>query len=364
VSLIVLAIQPVSPADGVTRRPDLVAVGLVLVCILVFLLRRRAPITVAVISASFGVAGEMRGYAMSLPAVFALVALASAAYLTDRLRTVALMAFSTLLLLVSSAVMGALLSPLALLTNITAPLFALVTGDVMRSRRLYATRWRERAREIEQLRDVDQLRAVAQERVRLAREVHDIVGHHLAAITLQARAGIRRLESDPRRAEESLRIIDELASGALAETRDAVGMIRSGELLAELRPAPALDDLRELLVGVQTADVRVELRCDAGNDDVPATLQTTAYRIVQEAISNVVKHARPTSAFVQVDNDADTLTIEVRDEGSGSTPPRDRGGGHGLQGMRERTAQAGGTLDAGPTDDGGWRIVATLPIRP
>ena len=190
--------------------------------------------------------------------------------------------------------------------------------------------------------------------MRIAREVHDVVGHSLVGIALQARAARRRLEREPARAAEAIDEIDKLATSALAETRQAVGVIR-----AEMGPQPTLKQLDELVAHLQTPDMQVRLERDAG--DVPVLVQSTAYRIVQEALSNVAKYARPATATVSVRRTGDALAVEVRDNGSGNGA-RGVGGGHGLQGMRERAELCGGTLDAGPASDGGWVVSARLPI--
>jgi signal transduction histidine kinase len=228
---------------------------------------------------------------------------------------------------------------------------------------LYAERWRSRAEEIERLRDADQQRAVAQERVRLARDVHDIVGHYLAGIALQARAGLRRVRTDPARAAQALTEIDQLAGNALAETRQAVGIIRSEDASADLRPAPGIGDVEDLIARVRTPEVRVELHCDRSTSALPATLQTAAYRIVQEALNNVIKHASPATAQVTIKRQTDALTVTVLDDGSTAPNPAPNGSGNGLRGMRERAEQAGGILEAGPDKRGGWRVQARFPLR-
>jgi signal transduction histidine kinase len=204
-----------------------------------------------------------RGYALALTSIAAFVALASAAYFTDRRRTVALGGFTLIALItISSITGGSFIGVQPLIVDASAPLLALFAGDVMRTRRLYAERWQARTEEVDRLRHVDQQRAVAQERVRLARDVHDIVGHYLAGIALQARAGLRRVRSDPARTTDALTEIDHLASDALAETRRAVGVIRSADALTDLRPAPGIDDLEDLIARVRTPEVRIELRRD------------------------------------------------------------------------------------------------------
>jgi signal transduction histidine kinase len=235
--LAVLLLQHPSEGTGVTRDVDAFAVVLLVLSTLPLALRRAFPVTVAVIVIPLSIAGSLRGYALNLTALGALFSLASAAYLTDRLRSVALGAFAIVALLVGSVVTGGpLLSLQLLVSNLAPPVLAVFVGDAMRGRRELATRERERAREIEALRDADQRRAVAQERVRLAREVHDVVGHRLAAITVQARAGSRRLEADPPRAGEALAEIDDLATAALAETRSVLGQIGDADEQAPTHP--------------------------------------------------------------------------------------------------------------------------------
>jgi signal transduction histidine kinase len=201
--------------------------------------------------------------------------------------------------------------------------------------------------------------ALAEDRMRIAREVHDVVGHSLVGIALQARAARRRLDRDPAKALAAIDEIDALAASALAETRRAVGVIRAGE--PEMAPQPTLDGLDELVGRLEADDVHVRLEREAA-DGVPVLVQSTAFRIVQEALSNVVKHARPASAVVTVRRAGDALAVEVRDDGAAARVAN--GGGHGLQGMRERAELCGGTLEAGPAPEGGWLVSARLPIHP
>jgi signal transduction histidine kinase len=363
-SLLVLWLQPVSPSAGVTRHHDWLAVGFVLLTTVPLLWRRQAPVTVAVITVLASLIGSFRGYALAFSTVGALVALASAAYFTDRRRTVALGAFTVVALItVSTIAQGSLLGLQPLITDISAPLLALLAGDVMRTRRVYAERWRSRAEEIERLRDAEQQRAVAQERVRLARDVHDIVGHYLAGIALQARAGLRRVRTDPARAAQALGEIDQLAGNALAETRQAIGVIRSEDASADLRPAPGIGDVEDLIARLRTPEVHVELHCDLSTSALPATLQTAAYRIVQESLNNVIKHASPANAQVTIEQQTDALMITVLDDGRSAPHPAVNGAGNGLRGMRERAEQAGGILEAGPDSRGGWRVQATFPLH-
>lgn len=251
-SLLVLWLQPVDPNAGVSRGSDALAVAFVLLTMLPLMWSRRAPLSVAVVAVCASLIGSTRGYALALTSIGAFVGLACAAYFTDRRRTVALGAFTLVALVtISSIAGGSFIGVQPFIVDASGPLLALFAGDVMRTRRLYAERWQARAQEIERLRDADQRRAVADERVRLARDVHDIVGHYLAGIALQARAGLRRVRSDPGRTTVALTEIDHLASEALTETRQAVGIIRSAEALIDLRPAPGIEDIEDPLGSVR-----------------------------------------------------------------------------------------------------------------
>jgi signal transduction histidine kinase len=184
------------------------------------------------------------------------------------------------------------------------------------------------------------------------------VGLALAAITLHARVAQRQLARDRGTASQSLTDIAELASTALAETRGAVGSIRAGEP-AELEPQPGLRDLDVLVQRLRSPELEIELRRTGSGPAPPAAVQAAAFRIVQESLSNAVKHARPARVTVDVDRQDGRLVLDVHDEGQRRrTPP---GTGTGLLGMRERAASVGGEVDAGPAQGGGWHVTATLP---
>jgi signal transduction histidine kinase len=295
------------------------------------------------------------GYPLAAAGLGVVFAATSMAYLTDRRGAV--VAGVLLALAVGGATVLAYDAEpgLGVQLSTTLILAALATGigDTLRS-------LHQRNAELDALRAVEAREAVAQDRVRIAREVHDVVGHALAGIALQARAGRRLLERDPPRAGEALREIDELATRALGETREAIGRIRSADEQAELRPQPRLDDLDELVGRLREGDLRVDLVREGDPSAVPALVQTAAFRIVQEALSNVVKHAGPAHVAVRVAATDAELEVDVRDDGRRT--PVDDGRGHGLGGMRERAAQFGGSLTAGPAAGGGWRVQARLPI--
>jgi signal transduction histidine kinase len=237
-----------------------------------------------------------------------------------------------------------------------------MAGLSARAQRSYAVQLEHHSRELEELRAAENREIMAQERLRIAREVHDVVGHALAAITLHARVGTRRVGRDPAGTAQSLVEITELAASALAETRDAVGQLRTTGS-ADLQPHRGLDDLDELVAAFRASDVSVSLRREGDGPPVPTVVQSAAYRIVQESLSNIARHARPpANAAVLLRREPQALIVDVSDDGA--APPDPGGGGHGLIGMRERAYGLGGTLEAGPGPNGGWRVHAILPTGP
>lgn len=252
------------------------------------------------------------------------------------------------------------MAPAGTIANLSAIGLATVLGASTRVQHRYALELEQRTRELEALREVETREAVARERLRIARDVHDVVGHALAAIALHARVAARRMERDPDGAARSLAEVAEQATAALAETRDAVGPLRGAEEPAELQPQPCLDDLDELVSRLRASGLAVELHRDVGGEAVPGIVQAAAFRIVQESLSNVVRHAHPAAATIEVRRERAALCVQVRNSGSPAALPQ--GVGHGLVGMRERAIGLGGSLDAGPDPAGGWRVTARLPI--
>ena len=210
------------------------------------------------------------------------------------------------------------------------------------------------------LAEQETLRRVAEERLRIAREVHDIVGHGLATITLRAGVADRVAERDPDEVRAALRAIRQVSRESLAELSALLGVLRAeGE--AERTPAPDLGALPRLVEGLREAGMDVELEADAnGGPPVPEVVAAAGYRIVQEALTNVARHAGPHAhAHVKLSRRGGVVEVEVRDDGRGA-PVALRPGG-GLTGMRERAAALGGRFDAGGAPGGGFRVWASLP---
>ena len=202
--------------------------------------------------------------------------------------------------------------------------------------------------------------AVTEERARIARELHDVVGHSVSVMTVQASAVRRLLRPEQQREREALLIVEQTGREALAEMRRMVGVLRRPEEAPALAPQPSLEHLGKLVEQAREAGLPVELRVEGEPMPLPAGVDLTAYRLVQEGLTNALKHARAERAQVLVRYSDGDIEVTVSDDGRGAGSTR--GGGHGLVGMRERVRLYGGELDTGPADGGGWRVRATLPM--
>ncbi len=212
----------------------------------------------------------------------------------------------------------------------------------------------------------DARREVTEERLRIAREMHDVLAHSMSVITVQAAYGHLVLDERPDRAKAALAVIETTGREVLVEMRGMLGVLREDGALdrpAELTPAAHLADLQGLVAKASAAGSEVDLKVLGEPRELPPGLELTAYRIVQEALTNVARHAGAAHAHVLVDFQPEQLRIEVTDEGGPVNPVVAPGRGHGLVGMRERVLLYSGQLDAGPLPDGhGFRVVATLPV--
>jgi len=363
ISLAGLFSQPLDRSQGVTRTADVLAVLLTLGATLPLAVADARPRTVTVVSFVCALVAIALGYPASLAAIAPLIALGIAAFLIDRPEAIALGLAGAVGILVAGLLGSANLNAAGVVYNIVVVVLVVMLGIGIRTQRRYAQALESRTRELEELRDVERREAIAQERLRIARELHDIVGHALAAITLHAQVARRRLTGDQKPLSEPLDEIVELSTSALAQTRETVGLMRRDGDPTELGPLPTLDDLDDLIAGLRTADARIELvRDGAGGAAVPGRVQSAGYRIAQEALSNFIKHAGAARAVVTVRHAPRELTVEVRDDGAHSAQPVRPGSG--ISGMRERAAALGGTLEAGPQPDGGWAVTARFPIGP
>jgi signal transduction histidine kinase len=220
----------------------------------------------------------------------------------------------------------------------------------------------ERARRLELQRAEEARAAVAEERARIARELHDVVGHAVSVMTVQA-SGVRRLlKPDQEREREALEIVEQTGREALAEMRRLVGVLRRPEEAPALAPQPSLQYLDKLVEQAGEAGLPVEVQIEGEAKELPAGVDLTAYRLVQEALTNSIKHAGASRAEVVVRYGQGAVELLIRDDGRGISDGKAESGGHGLVGMRERVAVYGGELEAGPRPDGGYELRARLPL--
>jgi signal transduction histidine kinase len=226
---------------------------------------------------------------------------------------------------------------------------------------------KERADRAEREREQRAHAAVADERARIARELHDVVGHSVSLMTVQASAVRRRLRPDQERELEALLIVEQTGREALAEMRRMVGVLRRPEEAPALAPQPSLEHIGRLVEHATDAGLNVDLRIEGQPVPLPPGLDLTAYRLVQEGLTNALKHAGAKRAQILVRYGASDIEVTVTDDGQGAgavSDGGDGGGGHGLVGMRERVSVYGGVLEAGPRPDGGYRLRARLPVTP
>lgn len=250
-----------------------------------------------------------------------------------------------------------------LVTVAASPLVAAVLGRLTRHRRAHLAFVEERARQAEESRDSEARRKVTEERVRIARELHDLVAHQITLANAQASVAAHLLDTRPDQARASLDELVRTTRQALDELRGTVGLLRQrDDASAPTEPAPGLARLPALLESFRRAGLEVAVRDDGTAGPLSPAVDLTAYRIVQEALTNVAKHAAAGSAEVRLAWDRDAVTVTVADDGRGSPTTQDRPPGYGLIGMRERASAVGGDLSAGPRPGGGFVVTARLPL--
>ncbi|MFD5426705.1 sensor histidine kinase [Streptomyces sp. NPDC127084] len=259
-------------------------------------------------------------------------------------------------------------------TTVMAVPFALawVLGDSLRTRRAYLAQLEERAARLEQEREAQSKVAVAAERARIARELHDVVAHNVSVMVVQADGAAYVMDTAPDQARQALETISTTGRQALAEMRRLLGVLRTSDApeSGEYVPQPDVQQIEDLVERVREAGLAVDFKIEGTPRSLPSGVELTAYRIVQEALTNTRKHGGPdTAASVRLVYFDDGLGLLVEDDGRGASREMYEDGGadgkgHGLIGMRERVGMVGGTLDAGPRPGGGFRISALLPLKP
>ncbi|WP_449352247.1 sensor histidine kinase [Streptomyces shaanxiensis] len=365
--------------------PPAAAYLLALVTCAVLPLRHRAPLAVMAVTTVGAVLGPPLGLLLS-PLLVAPTVIAAYAYAltarTERWAASAVLLISAALLVASTPLLGALSWQDASRVGLVAafPVVAGVLGHSAQNRRAYLAAVEERARRAEEGRDSEARRRVGEERVRIARELHDLVAHQITLANAQATVAAHLFDSRPEQTRKSLKELVETTADALDDLRATVGLLRqSGDAAAPAEPAPGLARLPTLLESFHRAGLEVSVHEEGTARPLPPGVDLTAYRIVQEALTNVTKHAGTGSAQVRLVWNRDRLTVTVADDGGtagksaiASTAPTasrgataaDRPPGYGLIGMRERALAVGGRLSAGRRPEGGFLVSTELPLPP
>ncbi|WP_030904599.1 sensor histidine kinase [Streptosporangium amethystogenes] len=244
-----------------------------------------------------------------------------------------------------------------------------IAGRNVRLRRAYQAELHDRARRMEHIREADTRAARAEERSRIARELHDVVAHHVSVMTVQAAAARRVLAGNPEGAREALSAIEELGRTAMSEMRSLVGVLRTDAVPAERNPQPGMREIPALVDQMREAGLRTQLWIEdecGTTGALPPGVDLAAYRLVQEALTNSLRHAGPQArAWVTVRHESGELAVRVTDDGLGQKAGETSEGatGHGLVGIRERVALYGGLLRIGPRPEGGFEVDARFPLK-
>lgn len=352
---------PVPFVSTPMSAPTWVAFALVALVSLPLAWRRRYPLAVLASTVVFAGLYDLLRQPPVLVTIAPLVALYTVGTLVSRrtlVRSALLSAAFTLAVSLPFQASGRIFAEAVRLAAMVA--FAAALGDATRNRRAYVAEVEQRALEAERSREEEARQRVEEERLRIARELHDVTAHSLSIIAVQAGAAEKVVDRDPAAAKRALETIRATSKASLDELRAMLGVLRGKEDGAPLAPAGSIARLGELAAAVEQAGVRVELTVeDLG--DVPAFAEVSSYRIVQEALTNVVRHARASVARVRLTRGDDALVIEIADDGAGAIAGSLEG--HGIAGMRERIAALGGEFFAGAQPGGGYLVRATIPLQ-
>lgn len=357
----------VEPGDEVAKASMWVAVPLTLVSCGALAWRRVRPAAVMTVVGGVVVASiavNVVWWSGGIAAIFALYSVAAhgerRASVVSLILTMAAIAFA----LASYRLRNDTdLTAVDVAANYLMFVTAWILGDNLRNRRGYVAGLEERAAGLERQREDEARRAVAVERGRIARELHDVVAHHVSVMVVQAGAARRVLVAHPDQATEALASVEAVGRQALDELRRVLGVLRSvpaADGTDDRAPQPGLDAVALLAEQVREAGLPVDVQVEGDVRPLPVGVDLSAYRIVQEALTNALKHAGPARASVTLRYGADGVELEVVDDGRGAASPA--GNGHGLLGMRERVELFGGELKVGPRPGGGYAVRARLPV--
>lgn len=368
VTLVGLLTLETDAVNASNRDPDAVGVLLVLVQPVLLAFRRRWPIPVLWLSAGFLVPYWVLDYVDSGTSTVVLVLLYTAAANSDRSQALPHLLGVTAVL-VTVMIVGVIaeeedLPPIAVVANAVIFLGACVLGDSVRNRRAYLAEVEARAERAEADREAASIQAVQDERNRIARDLHDVVAHSVSVMVVQAGAARRVLQRHPEQTEESLGIIERTGRDALDELRRVLGVLRSSSPDVPMLRQPGAADVTAMIGQVRDTGLDVELHIDGEAVDLPPGVGLTVFRIVQEALTNVMKHAGPARATVHIRYRPDVVSVVITDDGRGPRPADETAPSaqQGLAGMRERLELFGGSLVAGRRPGGGFRVQALLPV--
>jgi signal transduction histidine kinase len=320
-----------------------------------------APLMVAFVAFQQALGGDLLENAVT-PIITIPLAVYSMGVLLDRRRSAIAFAFTAAVLLVVAAT-GADRSADMIVFFLLIAGGPYLVGRIVNARIQLARELRDKATRLERDQEEKQKLAVAEERARIAREMHDVVAHNVSVMVVQASAARRMIDHDPDRAREALSSVEQTGREALAEMRRMLDVLRVEDERAALSPQPSIDELEALIELAREAGLQVELEVEGERRRVSSGVDLSAFRIVQEALSNTIKHAGAANARVRLRFGDDEMEVDVVDDGHGVRAGDENGRGHGLVGMRERVAMLGGRLEAGYRANGGFEVRATLPLK-
>ncbi|MGD0980420.1 MAG: histidine kinase [Solirubrobacteraceae bacterium] len=362
VAVALVAIRAVEIHSRHLHDARLDGVAIAVVSALTLAVRRRWPIavwalTLAAVPAV--IALDPATGALSAPV---LVSVYTAATLLDRRRAIVLAAASAVTLALSRGLIQFKgWSDARTAAEPALVIAALFLGWAVSGRRAYIAEIKHRAAQAEASREEELRHSLDAERLRIARELHDVVAHSIATINVQAGVAAHVIDKNPAHAAEALATIKAASKEALRELRNIVGILRQPDESESRAPAPGLAQLDGLVSTARDAGLPVDVQISGDLRMLPPTLDLAAYRIVQESLTNVLRHAGHARAAVRIGYADEQLVIEVADSGRGATNGRGHSG-HGIAGMKERAQAFGGELEAGPNDQGGFRVRAQLPL--
>lgn len=367
VTVVTTTMIHVSEEQG-ARPPDALAYALGAGMGLVLVVRRTWPLAVLVVSCAL----VLSYHSLAYPGLPIAIVLGVATYTAAErgcfgwaaliLGALSVYSVGYRAFVVEDAVLTLLVQKAALQTALLAAVLFL--GEATRSRQALAEEVRERLRRAREDREAEAERRIEAERLRIARELHDVIAHTVTAIQVQAKVAHELFDGKPEQSRQAIETIREASAEAMTELRSTISLLRHLDSGKEPRsPMSRLSSVRELVSMAERAGLRVAWETSGEEYDLPAVVDASAYRIIQESVTNVIRHARAKTLKITVSYEPSGISIEVVDDGRGSEVPKDGTPGHGLTGMRERVAALDGHLTAGPAPEKGFLVHAWLPTE-